>query len=257
MKYLSLTLALVACARPDLTCDYSATGTLNDANIRICASNKHAGAIYSLVWNGHEFINHTDFGRELQSAVTYDGLGEGYNPTEAGARRDWDTSTSQLLHADTTGALATETRMAYWDPYQGNARSNDRLQKQVSLRADHIEYVTTFNVSDAHSQAQFEAVTGYLGAEFSSQYTIGVDGTLAPRTQLVNDRPLILATPDGQYAMGAYSEGAANYGYAFTDTNKWSLVFWASNIQAAAYKFVSKIFVGTLMQVVAAMKGSL
>src|SRR4051812_46537247 len=120
MKYLSLTLALVACARPDVTCDYSVAGSISGAPIKICASNKHAGAIYSLVWNGHEFINHTDMGRELQSAVTYDGLGEAYNPTEAGARRDWDSSSSLLLHADTSGALSTDTAMAYWDPYMGS-----------------------------------------------------------------------------------------------------------------------------------------
>jgi hypothetical protein len=257
MKKLAILFALTACVRPDVTCDYSISGVTNGADIKICASQKHAGAIYSLVWNGHEFINHTDFGRELQSAVTYDGLGEAYNPTEAGARRDWDTSTSQLLHADTSGALSTETRMAYWDPLPTATLSNDILQKRVLIRPDHIEYMTTFNVSAPYSQAQFEAVTGYLGAEFSSQYVLGADGTLAPRTQLVNERPLILATPDGNYAMGAYSQGAANYGYSFTDTNKWSLVFWASNIERAAYRFVTKIFVGTLMQVVATMKGNL
>ena len=51
-----------------------------------------AGAIDSLTWDGKEFINSTDHGRQLQSASNLDAgspiSDETYNPTEAGSRDD-------------------------------------------------------------------------------------------------------------------------------------------------------------------------
>src|SRR5476651_1767094 len=54
----------------------------------ISCSPKFAGAIYSLNWNGKEFLNSGDHGRELQSAATFYDFGECFNPTEAGSAAD-------------------------------------------------------------------------------------------------------------------------------------------------------------------------
>ena len=55
------------------------------SQLTISTSARLAGAIGSLTWNGIEFINQDDHGRELQSASSFDGLGECFNPTEAGS----------------------------------------------------------------------------------------------------------------------------------------------------------------------------
>ena len=67
-------------------------------------------------WNGREFINTYDHGRQLQSASTF-GSQECFNPTEAGSKDDdrGNTSTSQLLSAKVTGhQFITHSRMAFW-----------------------------------------------------------------------------------------------------------------------------------------------
>src|SRR4051812_29750731 len=60
----------------------------------VSTSNRNAGAISSVVYRGIEHIDQTDHGRELQSAVQFDGLGECWNPTEAGSAADGSGSTS-------------------------------------------------------------------------------------------------------------------------------------------------------------------
>ncbi|WP_188710277.1 hypothetical protein [Polaromonas eurypsychrophila] len=95
----------------------------------ISTSDRLAGAIGSVTWKGMEFINSADHGRNLQSASSFDGLGECYNPTEAGSsaykgspgvsRGDGagPTSTSRLLGIQAVGnVLKTTTRMAFWTP---------------------------------------------------------------------------------------------------------------------------------------------
>ena len=62
------------------------------SEIVITTTSRLAGAIHSLTWNGREFIDSADHGRQLQSASNFDAgsriTGETYNPTEAGSRFD-------------------------------------------------------------------------------------------------------------------------------------------------------------------------
>src|ERR1700761_7197172 len=88
-----------------LSTQWSISNGVLGHRLTLTSSAKYAGAIYSLKWNGVEFLNSGDHGRELQSAATFDGLGECYNPTEAGSSLDAtrDTSTSKLLSFSTNG----------------------------------------------------------------------------------------------------------------------------------------------------------
>ncbi|MFX7820800.1 hypothetical protein ABTK26_21005, partial [Acinetobacter baumannii] len=76
--------------------------------------------IHSLTWNGKEFIDSADHGRQLQSAINLDCgkaiRAETFNPTEAGSRRDGagPTSSSRLLKLSAKGnTLETLSRMAF------------------------------------------------------------------------------------------------------------------------------------------------
>ena len=68
-------------------------GKTGRSEIRITTTSRLAGAIHSLTWNGREFIDSFDHGRQLQSACSFN-LGqkefhaECFNPTEAGSRSD-------------------------------------------------------------------------------------------------------------------------------------------------------------------------
>ena len=75
------------------------------------------GAVESIIWNGREFIDSVDHGRELQSAITYDYFGECLNPTQGGSEEDGkgSTSTSVLMSMHVSGnRLVSTSKMAYW-----------------------------------------------------------------------------------------------------------------------------------------------
>ncbi|MFK7778687.1 MAG: hypothetical protein QM501_11335, partial [Gimesia sp.] len=175
-------------------------GKAGASEIVITTTNRLAGAIHSLTWNGKEFIDSFDHGRQLQSAASFDlqskdpFWAERYNPTEAGTRSDGNglTSSSKLLSLRAQGAeLQSTTRMAFWlAPDQnssGRRALNDKIlsdhliSKRVRIgykKHDNlIEYQTTFTVpkSEQHHYAQFEALTGYMPAEFETFWTFNPD----------------------------------------------------------------------------------
>src|SRR3954451_13237272 len=87
-------------------------GQAGSAEIVITTTDRLAGAIHSLRWNGKEFIDSHDHGRQLQSAASFDCgqagefWAERFNPTEAGSRADGagDRSSSKLLQMRAAGA---------------------------------------------------------------------------------------------------------------------------------------------------------
>lgn len=218
--------------------DGSIRSTVFGSELAISTTARLAGAIGSLTFRGKEFINQDDHGRELQSASSFDGLGECLNPTEAGSDTDGSgsISTSQLLgYSASENVLKTSTRMSYWltanqdYSYQNNGQgcgnnsnikkaqhsanlSEDMLLKQVKIgfanQPNVIEYLVTFRVAQSHQSAVFEALTGYLSRDFSTFWTYD------PNTNQINSLssqageqalPVILSTGDHNYAMGIYS----------------------------------------------------
>jgi hypothetical protein len=270
----------------------SVHGPFKDSEIVITTTARLAGAIHSLTWNGKEFINSSDHGRQLQSASNLDAdsafTGETFNPTEAGSRHDGagEQSTSRLLHyVAQNNQLQTTNQMAFWlrpgefsDSHPAKNKvelSNHLLTKRVTIGyldlPNVIQYDVTFGVpiGESHKYAQFEAVTGYMPADFkrfvkfnetSSQFEPLSDG---PGEQ---SAPVTLSTEDGQYAMGVYSpdqpsKGFENAGYGrwnFGSQNvvKWNCVFRLRNgegIAAAEYSFRTFVIVGTLEDIRIAM----
>lgn len=165
-------------------------GPAGDSEIVITTTSRVAGAIHSLTRDGKEIIDSVDHGRQLQSAAHFDCgtqfTSETFNPTEAGSRRDGagESSSSRLLHMVTAGdALQTTTQMAFWlapgETSAGNPAKNTQvlsnrlLTKRVLIGYEDLPHVIEYNVTfsiplgENHTYAQFEAVTGYMPAEFS------------------------------------------------------------------------------------------
>ena len=159
------------------------------SEIVITTTPRVAGAIHSLTWNGKEFIDSFDHGRQVQSAANFDAgspfTSETFNPTEAGSRSDGvgESSSSRLLHMTVAeSALQTTTQMAFW--LAPGERSSRHLAKNQGILSNHlltkrvligyrdlpnvIQYNVTFSlpIGERHDFAQFEAVTGYMPAEF-------------------------------------------------------------------------------------------
>lgn len=201
------------------------------SEIDITTTARLAGAIHSLTWNGKEFINSSDHGRQLQSACSFDNRPdagpETFNPTEAGSRLDGAglRSTSRLLELFTQdNRLRTRTQMAFW--LAPGERSEGQLARNTKPLSDYVltkvvqigygrwtqvlDYSVTFTVPTGaqHTHAQFEALTGYMPAEFEHFWQFNQSsGRLEP----LNDGPgeiawpVVLATADGRHAMGIYA----------------------------------------------------
>lgn len=260
------------------------------SEIVITTTNRLAGAIDSLTWNGKEFIDSFDHGRQLQSAASFDlqstdpYWAERYNPTEAGSRSDGTgkTSSSKLLSLQAEGnKLQSTTRMAYWlAPGQKSSGrpalnkkvlSNHLISKRVHIGYKNhdqvIEYQATFTVpkGEQHTYAQFEALTGYMPAEFENFWTFQpATGKLSPLSDGPGEQklPVVMSTKDGKYAMGVYSPDQPSKGYEQAGYGrfrfkaakvvKWNCAFRLHNnqgIKPGEYPFRVFVAVGTLEDV--------
>lgn len=253
----------------------------------IKTTSRLAGAIDSLTWDGKEFIDSADHGRQLQSASNLDAgspiSDETYNPTEAGSRADHvgPRSSSRLLSlkAD-ANVLETRSKMAFW--LKPGERSGKNLAKNTTILSEHVlskrvtigvrdlpqvvEYVATFTLpaGERHAAATFEAVTGYMPPEFS-RFLVYDPATKAAKP--IGDGPgeqalpVILSTESGSHAMGIYSpEPGASYGrFRFVGHRvvKWNCVFRVrqeEGIPPGDFKYRCYVPVGTLEDVVASLR---
>ncbi len=265
-------------------------GKAGPSEIVVTTTARTAGAIASLTWNGKQFLDGTDHGRELQSAAALD-CGdpahfwpEAYNPTEAGSRRDGagPRSSSQLVGLQARGnELETVTRMAFWlapgelsgtHPARNTkALSNFLLTKQVTVGtkqfAHAIDYRVTFTVpaGERHTLAQFEALTGYMPAEFSKFWALDPKtGQLKPLSDGPGEQPLPIAfsTENGLWAMGVWSPekppvgqegpGYGRFRFPAERVVKWNCVFRvrdAMGVKPGNYSYRMFVAVGSLANV--------
>lgn len=258
-------------------------------------STQFAGAVESLIWRGKEFINIFDHGRQISYAWGMDGWGECLNPTEPGSARDGfaQISTSQLteLCSEAPDTLTTTIRPAFWLP-PGESGFCDRgaveavntspltdqtLVKTIDIGYGGIDNVLAFDaivtLETDYRSNHLEVPTGYLAHDFTAYYRFNpATGELTepPSEPLVrpwsfvnsSKIPSILATPDGAYAMGAYTaDPVVTYEILFYDvsnpadrTNKWNIVAHEEPAPAGDYHYLSFAIVGTLASVQEAMK---
>src|SRR5579884_1225590 len=135
--------SLRAADGPVITGDAVIRGNVGPSEIVITTTSRVAGAIHSLTWNGKEFLDSFDHGRQLQSAANFDCggdlLDETFNPTEAGSRDDGHgpKSSSKLLRLRAgDGELETTTRMAFW--LAPGEKSSGHPAKNEKVLSDHI-----------------------------------------------------------------------------------------------------------------------
>lgn len=255
------------------------------SEIVITTTTRVAGAIHSLTWNGMEFIDSVDHGRQLQSASNFDNgtkyTDETFNPTEAGSSADHvgEKSSSRLLSIRAKeNVLETTSLMAFW--LKPGEKSAENLAKNTTILSNHkltkrvqigykdlpgvIEYTVTFNIpaDEKHSFAQFEALTGYMPPAFGKYYRYN---TVTHQLEPISDgpgeqsMPVVLATENGSHAMGIFSPDQPSKGYETVgygrwrfkaeQVNKWNTVFRyrdKNGVKSGDYTFRNFVVVGTL-----------
>jgi hypothetical protein len=138
------------------------TWRISNAVMVVSISARDAGAVCSLVYDGQEFVNDHDHGRQLQVAWFYNDLDEAYNPTEAGADKDGvgPRSTSQLVSVQVDGnILQTVNHPAHWrhtslpEKHRKNTAlvSKDTLTKTLALGYKGDPHVLVFDTTVAIS----------------------------------------------------------------------------------------------------------
>lgn len=246
--FVATPLLLAACLVSPPSGDAVIRAAVGKSEIVITTTARLAGAVHSLTWDGVEFIDSADHGRQLQSAAAFDcgkpGFhAECFNPTEAGARADGagDKSTSRLLALRAEkGVLDTTTRMAFWlspgEKSDGKPALNatrlsaHTVRKRVTLGGGGdphvIEYAVTFTVpkGERHTLAQFEAVTGYMPPAFAAFETFDpATGELAPLGDGPGEqpKPVVFSTKSGGHAMGVLAAGPTPAGQSGPGYGRW------------------------------------
>lgn len=138
------------------------TWRITNGTLAVTVSQRDAGAVCSLVYDGQEFVNDHDHGRQLQVAWFYDDHGEAYNPTESGSGKDGvgPRSTSQLVSVQANGnTLQTVNHPAHWrhtslpEEHRKNTAlvSKDMLTKKLTLGYKGDPHVLVFDTTVAIS----------------------------------------------------------------------------------------------------------
>jgi hypothetical protein len=285
MKAWLLLLPTVVLAQaPAVSGDAELAGTIGGKPLVIRTTSRLAGAIDSIKWDGVEFIDSHDHGRQLQSALNADVDGvyhvECYNPTEAGSVVDalGPKTTSRLeFLAIKDGALTTRTRMAFW--LAPGMKSGGHLAQNTTLLSDHVvnkqvrigrpgmdhvlDYKVTFTVpSDRpHKFLQFETLTGYMPWSFSEELRFDAKSESfvpLPRQDGEQRDPVVLSTHSGSHAMGVFTpdrspagQPAVGYGrfkFEHEKVVKWNCVFRLRQpepIKPGDYSFQLYVVLGT------------
>ena len=231
MRAWLLLLPALGFAQASVSGDAELTGVLGGKPLVIRTTSRLAGAIDSVRWDGVEFIDSHDHGRQLQSAINGDVDGvyhvECYNPTEAGSVVDalGPVSTSVLEGLSLKdGVLSTRTRMAFWlapgmsshgRPALNTAKLSDHvLSKQVRIGRPGMDHVLDYRVrftvpaDRPHRYLQIEALTAYMPMAFSEELRFDVaTGSLSPLPRRDGEQPdpVVLSTPAGTHAMGVFT----------------------------------------------------
>lgn len=274
-------------------------GIVDSDELVLRVSARFGGAVESVRWRDKEFINIFDHGRQISYAWAQNDAGGCLNPTEPGSADDLfnQSSSTQLLSVCSSGPnqLTTNALPAYWlspgqdegrDGYcsggasgalNATVRAEDELTKSIQIGYRGIDNVIAFDATITLKQDfdvnQLEIPTAYLTYEFTKFWrfdpSIG-ELTEAPGEPVVEPwsfqdsgtLPPILATPDGKYAMGAYTaEAISTYQLLYFDvpnqherTTKWNMVMREQPAPAGDYRYLSFAIVGTLIEVQSAMR---
>lgn len=218
--------------------DLSISAAVFGDTLTVTASgSRFAGSIASLRYRGVEYVDIADHGRQIQSALSVDNLGECYNPTEAGTARDGTalTSSSRLLSLSNVGnVLQSVNQPAFWlapgTDYKApcgltqfrtaqntTVLSDYRIFRTMSFYGPSIPNLLNVNVGftfpENRSSASIETLTGYLPASFSvflelNRSNMGLVRLSPDQSGAANRmtrNPVIISTPDGRNAMGVIS----------------------------------------------------
>lgn len=259
-KAVVVVVALLLCATAMTRAQVNGNSTISATDpvfgtISVSTSNQFAGAVSSIKWNGKEYVNNWDHGRQLQLNMQFFNRYCCYNPYEAGSFEDarGGTSTSKCLSLSANGnRLEATTQMAWnfrvfnqnpsfadtcgdpaqWLPVTPYTQplSNYRTHKTITIGFAGIPNVIEYLVDEFIPEPVLKGnnnLTAVLNYDFSSLRSwdvVSKDYRNMRALAGVDDRIKVVSTADGKYAMGWYApELLQPYGEVGT-ANWWFIV---------------------------------
>lgn len=209
--------------------------------VKVVSNLVAGGTVWELWWNGKQFIDHLDYGREMQASMN---LGNNALPTEGGDK--WSNNNiffmhgSPLVEAYNSGKTQiTKAVPLEWNnelfntsgsQYEAVIYKDFKLGKNIELdqslslgsysylNSQIMTYKTTFSTPTILSDAHIEIPTAYLPVEFNRFFEIDATQSdlntgLTEVILNVNESQqapiqsaggIVIATSDLNYAMGVY-----------------------------------------------------
>ena len=218
--------------------------TLTAGGVQVQSNAVAGGVTWRWFWNGVQFINNGDFGREIQAAFYYPPTSQAYNPNEAGDYYHRDNPTtahgSPLLRFENQGnTQITRTVPLNWDPVAfGGDPDHPVIWSQIVLGKDltlnfnnmgSVAKYTTHLVLPTTTEGGIAAPAIYLRANFNRFWTY--DAPSKTLLEVTGQVPsgcntgheyffhssfggTIISDASGNYAMGVYAVDEAHGGSA-------------------------------------------
>ena len=252
-------LLAAAISQAQVSGDATITGTVAGSTLTLKTSTRYGAAISSIVWNGKEFVNNWDHGRQLSTNASFFNRYECYNPYESGSRADGDgpTSSAKVLSLSLSpsgNSLTSSTQMCwflntreprpgfgeecgdpaeyFWavPPYTGPL-SDYVFKKTVTIGfagiSNVIEYFAVLTIPEVVHKGVVQT-SALLPSEFSTvrSYDIVSKNYRSIRAFGGEDEHVkVVSTADGQYALGYYSpELLQPYGLGHDGGYGWGIV---------------------------------
>jgi hypothetical protein len=276
-------LGAVTVAQPDqaqLVQPLTIYGHFKGRIVMLTATGRSAGAIESLQWGAMEFLDASDNGRHLQSAISFDNLGECDNPTEAGSSSDGTgprTSSSRLLAASVANnELKTYSQMAYWFRIGDRRRTCGEVKNDGNLTSlsstnlaktvrflpgldNVLEHKISFDLARPRSYSVLEVLTAYMPAQFDTFHRFNpATGDMEPLSDGPGEQelPVVLATSDATHALGLFTPqatrgqlqgpGYGRFRFENAGVTKSNVVFRLRDARAGRHSFLVYSVFGTL-----------
>lgn len=223
------------------------------------------GATWRWFWNGTQFLNHGDYGREIQGAFNF-GTNPLLNPTEAGDFMTMGILDPSLRHGSPLLRFENQGNTQYtraiplqWDPTQYGGDQDHPviwdtlvLGKDLTLNFQNLGPVaqyTTHLILPAATQGTLADPAGYLQSSFNRFWTY--DARSKSLTEVTAAMPdgctpasngyvfyvgfggIIMSDASGANAMGVYGVSVSNGG-SITNFVMWKFDCWGDGASETA-----------------------
>jgi hypothetical protein len=239
--------------------------SLSAGGVTVQSNGVAGGATWRWFWNGTQFLNHGDYGREIQGAFCF-GTNPLLNPTEAGDFMTMGILDPSLRHGSSLLRFENQGNTQYtraiplqWDPTQYGGDQDHPviwdslvLGKDLTLNFQNLGPVaqyTTHLVLPAATQGTLADPAGYLQSSFNRFWTY--DARTKTLTEVTAAMPdgctpasngyafnvdfggIVMSDASGANAMGVYGVNPSNGG-STTNFAMWKFDCWGDGASETA-----------------------